>query len=197
MNDSPEKKSLAPEYFENVYNANDDPWNFASSEYEAAKYAATLDALPENHYESAFEIGCSIGVLTAQLAAHCDSILAVDVNEKALNQARERCRDWSHVKFRLMQFPQGFPDKNFDLIIISEVGYYLDEKDWRNGFEKVLAHLKSQGNVALVHWTPKVEDYPQTGDEVHDSFAVWSKDSLRLVKSARAEKYRLDIWEKI
>ena len=74
MNDSNPKTSLAPEYFEDVYNANDDPWNFASSEYEAAKYAATLAALPREKYASAFEIGCSIGVLTEKLAARCENL---------------------------------------------------------------------------------------------------------------------------
>lgn len=197
MNESKEKKSLAPEYFEDVYNANDDPWNFTSSEYEAAKYAATLDALPKEIYESAFEIGCSIGVLTEKLAARCQTLLAIDVNEKALSKARERCADLPNVTLRRMQIPNEFPDENFDLILISEVGYYLNETDWKNTFEKTLAHLKSSGNAVLIHWTPTVHDYPQTGDAVHDSFAEWSENNLRLIESRRAEKYRLDVWEKI
>ncbi|MGI8468608.1 MAG: class I SAM-dependent DNA methyltransferase [Pyrinomonadaceae bacterium] len=197
MNDSTPKKSLAPEYFENVYNANEDPWNFASSEYEAAKYAATLDALPRENYESALEIGCSIGILTAKLASRCASLLAVDVSEKALNQARARCRDLTNVEIRLMRIPQEFPERAFDLILISEVGYYFNIEDWKLTFEKTIAHLKPRGNVVLIHWTPAVEDYPQTGDEVHDSFAGGSENKLRPVKNLRAEKYRLDVWEKL
>ena len=197
MNDSDIKKSLAPEYFEDVYSAKDDPWDFASSEYEAAKYAATLDALPKEYYESAFEVGCSIGVLTNNLAARCGSLLAVDVNEKALTQAKERNRNLPNVEFRLMQIPREFPEPNFDLILISEVGYYLSAEDWKTAFEKIAGHLKPQGNAVLVHWTPPVHDYPQTGDEVHDEFAEWSLNKLKLVKNLRHEKYRLDVWEKI
>lgn len=197
MNQPNEKKSLAPEYFEDVYNANDDPWNFASSRYEAEKYAATLESLPREKYESALEIGCSIGILTAQLAAYCDSLLSIDVNEKALAQARERCRDLSNVRLCLMSVPQEFPDEKFDLIIVSEVGYYLDKKDWKTVFDKIFEHLDSDGNVVLVHFTPIVHDYPQTGDEVHDSFAEWSEDKFRLTKKRREEKYRLDVWEKL
>lgn len=189
--------SLEPEYFKAVYDANDDPWNFASSEYEAAKYAATLAALPKKNYQSAFEIGCSIGVLTAQLAGRCKSLLAVDVNEKALNQAKDRCRNLSNVELELMQIPQEFPERKFDLILISEVGYYLSVADWRATFEKTLNSLKNSGNVILVHWTPPVADYPQTGNAVHDSFAEWSLKKLNLVENFRAEKYRLDVWEKI
>ena len=197
MNDQEAKKSLAPEYFENVYNAKDDPWDFASSEYEAAKYAATLDALPREKYDVAFEVGCSIGVLTAKLAARCAALLSVDVNEKALNQARARCHGLTNVKLELRQVPEEFPEQSFDLILISEVGYYLSAEDWKKTFEKVIAHLKPHGNVALVHWTPPVHDYPQTGDEVHDSFAEWGKNELKLIKEHRTKEYRLDVWERI
>lgn len=197
MNQENEKKTLTPEYFEDVYNAGDDPWNFASSEYEAEKYAATLDALPREKYESAFEIGCSIGVLTAKLAARCDALLSIDVNEKALAQAGERCREFSNVRFRLMSIPNEFPDEKFDLILVSEVGYYLDKKDWKTAFDKIFDHLTSGGNVVLVHFTPFVHDYPQTGDEVHDSFAERSENKFRLIEKRRAEKYRLDVWEKV
>ena len=197
MTDPESKKSLTPEYFEDVYKANDDPWNFAASEYEAAKYSATLDALPRENYRSAFEIGCSIGVLTARLAERCRALLAVDVSDAALAKANSRCRNLTNVEFELMHVPNEFPDRKFDLILVSEVGYYLDVEDWKLTFERIFSHLEPQGNIVLVHWTPEVHDYPQTGDEVHDLFAKWSEDKLRLIKNRRAEKYRLDVWEKI
>ena len=197
MNDEPVKKSLAPEYFDDVYNAKDDPWNFTTSEYEANKYAATIDALPRDDYESAFEIGCSIGVLTAQLAEKCQTLLAVDVNEKALRQARERCRDLANVRIEKMEIPKGFPVENFDLIVVSEVGYYLSVEDWQAAREKIFAHLRAKGSVVLVHWTHFVPDYPQTGDAVHDSFAEYVEGKSKHLKAARTADYRLDVWEKL
>ncbi|MCY7377341.1 MAG: nodulation S family protein [Pyrinomonadaceae bacterium] len=198
MNDEPAKNSLAPEYFEDVYNANDDPWNFAASEYETRKYAATIAALPFEKYEAAFEIGCSIGVLTAQLAEKCESLLAIDVNEKALRQARQRCRNLPNVQLKKMQIPGEFPDdKNFDLIVVSEVGYYLSVEDWRRAREKIIAHLKPNGSVVLVHWTHFVADYPQTGDAVHDSFAKFVEGQTRHLEARRTEDYRLDVWAKL
>jgi hypothetical protein len=71
-------RTLEPAYFDNVYAADSDPWKFASSAYERDKYAATLAAFPKPRYASAFEIGCSIGVLTSALAPRCDALLAVD-----------------------------------------------------------------------------------------------------------------------
>ena len=79
-------QTMPPDYFDNRYAEDPDPWQFATSEYEAAKYAATLEALPKPHYASALEIGCSIGVFTKALAARCDALIGVDTAEKASNR---------------------------------------------------------------------------------------------------------------
>ena len=192
-----EKETLTPEYFDRVYAANDDPWDFTSSEYEAEKYAATLAALPRENYKNALEIGCSIGVLTEQLATKCDKLLAIDVSEKALEQAKKRCANLPNVHLRQMSVPRAFPDEIFDLILISEVGYYLAPADWQMAMDKIFACLIVGGHAALVHWTPPVHDYPQTGDAVHDSFAQFARGKMRNFKSFRKEKYRLDVWEKL
>ena len=197
MNDDTAKKSLAPEYFETVYNAKDDPWNFTTSEYEARKYGATINALPRENYESAFEIGCSIGVLTARLAEKCQSLLSVDVNEKALRQARKKCENLPNVRLEKMRIPDEFPDEDFDLVVVSEVGYYLNIEDLAQTQEKIIKRLKRGGNVILVHWTHFVPDYPQTGDAVHDSFAKFAEGKARHLKTERTEDYRLDAWAKL
>ena len=71
--------TLPPEYFDEVYRANTAPWSFETSPYEQAKYTDTVAALPKASYESAFEVGCSLGVLTQLLATRCQHLLAVDV----------------------------------------------------------------------------------------------------------------------
>lgn len=196
MNDNKIKNTLSPDYFEGVYKAADDPWNFATSDYEARKYAATLAALPQDNYNSAFEIGCSIGVLTRRLAKCCKRLLAVDVNDSALAQARERCGDLSNVEFIKTFVPEEFPVNYFDLIVVSEVGYYLNEADWKKAQDKIIEHLNPKGDIILVHWTHFVHDYPQTGDSVHDDFASRNAEKLRHLKAERTEDYRLDVWRK-
>lgn len=196
MNEGKPEKTLTPEYFENVYNNSDDPWDFATSDYEAAKYAATIAALPKEKYESAFEIGCSIGVLTSKLAERCERLLSVDVNDSALAKARERNRDLSSVKIKKMFVPDEFPSEKFDLIVVSEVGYYLSIEDWKKLSDKIFDKLKTNGDVILIHWTHFVEDYPQTGDEVHESFERYAAEKLTRIKAERTADYRLDVWRK-
>ena len=190
--------TLSPGYFDDVYRANEDPWAFTSSPYERAKYQDTLAALTEPRYERAFEIGSSIGVLTAQLALRCGSLLSVDVSEAALAQARQRCANLPQVELRKMQVPAEFPDGQFDLILLSEVGYYWAPDDLARAADLMLAALPTGAHLLLVHWTPVVPDYPQTGDEVHEFFLQKATPDgpLQHRHGHRAEKYRLDLFEK-
>ncbi|AMR28674.1 methyltransferase [Hymenobacter psoromatis] len=192
---SDQPNTLDPNYFDDVYRANEDPWAFASSPYERTKYADTLAALSRPHYERAFEIGCSIGVLTAQLAPRCGQLLSVDVSEAALAQARQRCARLPQVMLRRLQVPKEFPEGQFDLIMLSEVGYYWSPADLARAADLLLAALPPGAQLLLVHWTPVVPDYPQTGDEVHDFF-LHKTDKLQHLHGHRADKYRLDLFEK-
>ncbi len=122
-------RTLQPDYFDAVYTSDPDPWKFSSSPYEKNKYAATLDALPKSRYASALEIGCSIGVLTRELATRCDALLAVDASPAPLAEARRRCADRPNVRFEQIFAPEQWPVGGFDLILMSEVVYDMDEQD--------------------------------------------------------------------
>ena len=197
MNEN-QPNTLPPEYFDHMYQANRDPWNFETSPYERAKYAATLAALPRAHYAEAFEIGCSLGVLTAQLAPHCGHLLAVDVSEAALRQARARCAGLPQVDLRLLRVPEEFPAEQFNLILLSEVGYYWSSDDLARAVDQIIAGLLPGGQLLLVHWTPPVHDYPLTGDDVHEFFLSKSVDNgpLGHLIGQRHSTYRLDLLEK-
>jgi SAM-dependent methyltransferase len=192
--------TLPPSYFDDVYRANEDPWGFETSTYEREKYATTLAALPRPHYGRAFEIGCSLGVLTEQLAPRCGHLLAVDVTEAPLQRARQRCAHLPQVEFRLLRVPDEFPvPANFDLIMVSEVGYYWSPADLARAADQLVAGLDVGGQILLVHWTPEVHDYPLTGDEVHDFFLqkASANGPLRHLAGQRHEQYRLDLLEKV
>ncbi len=197
-----QSQSLPPRYFEEMYSENPDPWQFETSEYEAQKYAATIAVLPKPLYRSAFEIGGSIGVLTRQLADRCENLLSVDVSQVAQAKAVQRCQELPQVRFEIMQVPQQFPDEQFDLILVSEVGYYLSQQDLQRTQEHILNHLEIGGHLLLVHWTLYARDYPLSGDEVHNSFLALSSESLldiplRHITGQRESQYRLDLFERV
>lgn len=190
--------SLPVTYFDDVYRANDDPWAFATSPYERAKYDATMAALPNPRYASAFEIGCSIGVLSEMLAHRCDRLLSVDASELPLKKARQRLAPYPNVTVSQLSIPDQFPTDRFALIVLSEVGYYLTVKDLQRARQQILDQLEPGGHLLLVHWTPVVPDYPLTGDQVHEQFMAASGEQqpLRHRLNQRTDKYRLDLFTK-
>lgn len=183
--------SLTPDYFKRIYEQAEDPWNFTSSSYEADKYLTTLNSLPKGSFRHGLEVGCSIGVLTARLADRCDALTAVDVSERALELARERCSDKPQVDFQCMRVPQEVPAGPFDLIVVSEVAYYWQIHDLMRA-AKAFGKLQPIGGVlVLVHWTPAVADNPLTGDEVHDFWMT--RPEWRPTTHLRRDRFRLDV----
>ncbi|MFE7803067.1 SAM-dependent methyltransferase, partial [Nocardia sp. NPDC057440] len=118
-------------YFENMYARDPDPWGFTTRWYEQRKRALTMAALPKPRYRNAFEPGCSIGTLSAELTTRCDRLVCADVVAQALDSAEARVERLPYtargtVEFRRWALGEEWPDERFDLIVFSEVCYYLD-----------------------------------------------------------------------
>ncbi len=194
--------SLPPDYFEAIYARDPDPWRFADSAYERAKYDASLAALERPHYPRALEVGCSIGVLTRDLAPRCLSLLALDAAAAPLEAARARCAGLPQVAFRQMLVPRDWPAAEpqdhaseaapFDLILLSEVVYYLDAADVGRLAARVGAALAPGGEVLLVHWTGAT-DYPLSGDDATAIFLDAAKGYAAVRRQSREAGYRLDL----
>lgn len=158
--------TLPPPYFDERYAAHPDPWGFEERWYEKRKYALTLAALPRDQYRRGFEVGCSNGVFTEQLAGRCHHLIACDVADSAVSAARQRLAG-REVDVRHLAMPGDWPDGTFDLIMLSEVGYYLDEGDMTRVASKAGDSLAVDGHLIAVHWRPQVADYPSDAEAVH------------------------------
>ncbi len=182
--------SLSRDYFENLYERDRDPWSFATSAYEREKYTRSLAMLPER-IDAALEIGCSIGVFTHALAPRCERLLAIDISERALVAARERCADRPQATFRRFAFPGEAPIGHFDAIVLSEVGYYWSDEDLALARDRIASLLAPGGTLLLVHFLPRVEEYVRDGDAVHAAFLADAR--FRRTARHRAERYRIDV----
>lgn len=188
--------SLGADYFDGIFAQDDDPWDLASSDYEAAKFQVTHDALSDRRYARAFEIGCAQGVLTEKLIDLCDRLLAIDISSKALAKAHARVGDRPGVELRHMTFPRETPDgEPFDLVILSEVAYYWDVVDLDRASAWLRQGVVSGGRLILVHFTDAT-DYPHSGDEAVE--ALWDDLEADFVRerSERHDRYRLDLWSR-
>lgn len=182
-------ESMGRAYFDALYARDPDPWRFASSAYEREKYAASLAALPGGRFGQALEVGCSIAVFTALLARRCDTLLALDVAEDALDQARAGCTA-TNVRFENRRVPDEWPAGTFDLIVLSEVLYYLMGAEVARVGGLVRAALGNGGTVLLVHYLGET-DYPMSGDDAAAAFI--EATGLPVVRQVRAPGYRIDV----
>jgi SAM-dependent methyltransferase len=158
--------ALPPSYFERVYQDNDDPWGFESRWYEQRKYALSLAALPKPRYTRAFEPGCAIGVLSALLAARCDELIASELHARVAERARARLASFPHVRVDIAAIPDAWPEGSFDLLVMSEVLYYLTHDGWRVLVERIADSTRSGAHLLAVHYRGET-DYPQTAESVH------------------------------
>jgi SAM-dependent methyltransferase len=189
--------TIPPEYFDQLYRQSADPWGFETSDYEAMKHDETLAVLPHARYHAAFEVGCSIGVLTKRLAERCDSLLAVDCSPIAVERASDRCRQDAHVRFEKMNVSKQYPiEASFDLVVLSEVAYYWSWRDLRWVFDRIVEQLRPHGHLVLVHWAPPGPGKPLTGAQVHDAFLHWADPKLEHLSGRHEGSYWIDLFER-
>lgn len=185
--------SREPAYFEQLYNKNRDPWNFVCSIYEKEKYHNSIATLGNKRFQSGFEIGCSIGVLTKMIAERCDCLLAVDVVETALTDAADRCKHAKHVSFENRQMPQDWPCKvKFDLIVCSEILYFLSPEDISTLADRMSRSLIPGGNILLVNYTGKIQE-PCNGDDAASIMITQTSSFCSLSTHLKSDGYRIDL----
>lgn len=169
--------SVTPSELDRKYADTDDPWDFRTSGYEQAKFAATRGALSRGRYRSALELGCGNGTLAQHLSAVCDRYLGLDAVERAVQSAR---RTVPAAEFRQAWLPDDLPTGWFDLIILSEILYFLDRQDVTRLARDVLSRWED-AEILCVTWL---------GDTGH---ALQGEEALEIFNNVRPADRRLSL----
>jgi hypothetical protein len=177
-------------FFEAKYQANTDPWDFSSNAYELQRYDAIIRAIAHRRYARAFEPGCSIGVLTERLAGYCDAVYAIDFSPSASAQARARCAHLPQVEVGCAALPEGTPGNSFDLLVLSEIGYYFTSQDWEGISTTLIDSMPPGATVLAAHWLGQSQDHRISGDQVHE--ILLAHPNLRIERAERNPNLRLD-----
>jgi protein-L-isoaspartate O-methyltransferase len=144
-----------------------DPWGADSRWYERRKRALLLAALPRDRFARGLEVGASRGALARDLAARCGSLLALEQGAQAAASAREQLADLANVEVSRAAVPDEWPDGTFDLVVVSEVGYFLSPLALDGLVDRLSGALTDDGVVVLCHWRHPVEGWVLDGPDVH------------------------------
>ena len=181
-----------PSICEQFYAQSDDPWGFRTRWYEKRKRDIVVASLPRARFGGCWELGCSVGELTAALAMRCDRVFATDGNARAVEEARKRVRDFPHVQVEHQIHPDDWPNERFDLIVFSELGYNFERAALRELSERLRDALTADGMLVACHWRYDIEGCPVNGNEVHELLAEVLA-MPRIVQHAEAD-FLLEIW---
>jgi len=155
------------QYFAGLFAASDDPWAFRTRWYEKRKRDLIMAGLPRQFYERVFEPACANGELSAALADRSAALVCQDLDPTAVALARQRLATLPHVQVEQGRLPGDWPGGSFDLIVLGEIGYYLDPEQWLRVIEQSVASLTPDGGLLACHWLHPIEGCPQQGREVH------------------------------
>ncbi|SDG93461.1 Nodulation protein S (NodS) [Janthinobacterium sp. YR213] len=187
-------------YFEQLYRQDADPWLVRQRWYEERKRALLLASLPQQRYRHAYEPGCGNGELTVELARRCERLLAADLSAEALRLARQRLQDAeqdAHVTLAQHRLPQDWPRippgaGKFDLIVFSEIAYYMAPEELARVVEHSIASLAPGGSIVACHWRAPFAQRIISTVRVHAVF----QDAHGLHRVLRHEEtdFLLEIW---
>ena len=180
-----------------------DPWGYSSA-YEQTKYEHTLELLPEGPIGRALELACAEGHFTVRLAPRVGTLVAADIAAKALERAADRCAGQDNVSFRQLDMRRDALPAGFDLIVCSEVLYYIgDGADLRRFARRLCAALAPAGHLLVTHANAVVDDPAETGFDWQVGFAakhigetLARVPHLEFVREFRTPVYRVQLFRR-
>ncbi len=191
---SPSARAAA---FDRLYAGATDPWSYRGSPYERSKYAATVAALPRRQYRAGLEVGCSIGELSARLAGRCRRLVGIDASAVAIGTAQAAHGGRPGLEFRAGELPGAWPDGHHDLIVLSEVLYYLTLSELSGLAARMDGSWTRGGHCVLVNWMGATGT-PLSGAAAAARFrtAFRRRVRCRTLRAVTTTRYRLELLER-
>lgn len=183
--------------FDEAYRRDADPWSFATDPYELQRYQHVMQYVTSGG--NAFEPGCSVGVLTRQLADRCEHVTACDASPTAVALARQRCADVANVALSAGVLPGDLPDGPFDTVVFSELGYYFHISALTLLCQRLERLVAGGGRLIAVHWIGTSPDHVLHGDQVHRVLSCvvgLHHIAHERVQDLRRDGFVLDVWER-
>lgn len=144
--------------FEAKFQQDIDPWNYSHSRFEAYKRRVLMYAVGDRQFARGLELACAIGETTRFLAPRCLRLLGLDSSDTALREARRRTASLANVSLARALLPVDMPSGPFDLIVASEIFYYLRPNDLRLLLLRLERVTSPGGRIVILHHLHDFDD---------------------------------------
>jgi 2-polyprenyl-3-methyl-5-hydroxy-6-metoxy-1,4-benzoquinol methylase len=173
--------------FDRLYTLDADPFSVERSHYEYLKAKDLLTVLTSQHYSNVLDAGCGTGRMTKKLSAFADRIVGIDFSGEAIRLAHTYCSDLPHATFELSDLRDFASAMTYDLIVCSEVLYYLTGPD----LTRAIASLKNAASERAELVVITRLDHEATRAELEREFILELQiDRANVVRPYTISRYR-------
>jgi SAM-dependent methyltransferase len=189
-------KSIDIEGFEQKFRQNIDPWNYTHSRFEHFKRTMLLRACGHRKHGRVLELGCAIGETTRYLAPLSMHLLAVDASPTALKEAKRRLSGEPRVIIRRATLPGEFPHGPYDLIVVSEIAYYLHGYQLVELGKRIRSALAFRGRAVVLNHRRPFEDAAQLPALAHRDLRTHLARTLSIVSNTKYFRFDVVVLER-
>ena len=136
--------------------------------HEQKKSERMRSLLGDRKFKRALDIGCGIGLMTRFFVNCCDQIYGVDLDPGKINYIRHVVPCGNHFLFEVADLEKVdfcpeyvkdlFGENQFDLIIYTDVAYYLSESARKNVAKAIVEMLDPEGLLIVSQHAAKIPE---------------------------------------
>lgn len=182
-------RPIGPGGFDRKFQQHIDPWGYRTSRFEARKRSVLLQACGLRRRARGLELACANGATTQPLSQRCLRLVAVDSSSTAVAEARRATQDQKRVSVWRATLPAQMPRGRFDLVVVSELAYYLS----RPALDRLIGALKASvagsGRLVLLHHLCPFDDAAQPPGQAHARIVGRLRRTHRVVFRRRGMRY--------
>jgi SAM-dependent methyltransferase len=141
--------------FDEIYATEQDPWSIGDADSD--RYNLYVDGILAGSRlrGSVLELGCGYGAFLARLHGQFDRLYGIELSVRAVERGRERFPFIEFAQGSLADLDAALPRPGeFDTIVVSDVLYYLRERDRRAAMAWIAGHLARDGLAFIAGWSP-------------------------------------------
>ncbi|MFK3891290.1 class I SAM-dependent methyltransferase [Sphingomonas sp. NPDC079357] len=156
--------------FDAKFAADDDPWSTFTGHDEVVKRRAILRAMGPGPWGRILEIAAGNGSNSVAIARRALRLDATEATASGTALVAKALAQRQRARAIRLAVPARLPRARYDIIVVAEVIYYLNERDMAQTARDVAAALRPGGTLVLAHHRVDYPDFAQHAANLQRAF---------------------------